>query len=218
MVKHAPQIKRLHTFPHLPNRHDTYAGGVFSGSQHFTVSGGTLTSITKNYNSTPTEPCDFRMVPMMDIDLQREISLETSAANRQRKRPCVRRVYSAKLESQLRKGNMTVAMYQGDGAEEEWRQDVAKYMSIRHPNIIQIYEAASSKNIYAAVFHDDLIPFEDFLHLYRHSSPLTVYVYGFHTSEFYAAENYLYLSFHKFLLATKYTIWIRRSAWISHPA
>ncbi|KAF7374117.1 hypothetical protein MSAN_00292900 [Mycena sanguinolenta] len=162
--------------------HGAYAGAVFSGSHHFTVSGGTFTSVTKNYNTDPTEqsePSDFRMVPLVDIDLQREIILHTSIVDRQRGRSRVRRVYSAKLETRFRKGNMTVAMYQGDGAEEEWRQDLAKYM---HPNIIQIYEAASSNNIYATVFYDDLIPFEDFLCLYHQSPLLTVYVYGFHVN------------------------------------
>jgi hypothetical protein len=55
---------------------------------------------------------------------------------------------------------------------EEWREDIAKYMSVRqvprnilvaysslnyppsHPNIIQICGAATSNNIHATVFHD----------------------------------------------------------------
>ncbi|KAJ6534106.1 hypothetical protein B0H19DRAFT_1080609 [Mycena capillaripes] len=46
-------------------------------------------------------------------------------------------------------------MYQGDGAEEEWRQDVAKYISFRHPHIIQLCGAASG--MHAAIFHDAIL-------------------------------------------------------------
>ncbi|KAJ6566419.1 hypothetical protein B0H19DRAFT_1137744, partial [Mycena capillaripes] len=70
--------------------------------------------------------------------------------NRHRIQPSVRRIYSAKIGGQT----TTVAMYQGRGAEEEWRQDLAKYSSIRHPNILQVRGAASSRGIHATLFHD----------------------------------------------------------------
>lgn len=59
---------------------------------------------------------DFRMIPLGDIDLQREILLDTGAVDRRRERPRVRRVYTAKIEG--RKSDVTVAMYQGEGAQE----------------------------------------------------------------------------------------------------
>jgi hypothetical protein len=54
------------------------------------------------------------MIPLGDIDLQ----YDTGVIGRQREwgRPRVRRVYSAKVEG--RNSNVTVAMYQGHGAEE----------------------------------------------------------------------------------------------------
>lgn len=58
---------------------------------------------------------DFRVIPMSDIDLQYEHKIhlvnETGVT-----RASVRRVYSAKLDG--RTSAMTVAVYQGDGAEE----------------------------------------------------------------------------------------------------
>jgi hypothetical protein len=61
---------------------------------------------------------DFRLIPLGDIDLQHEIRLGMDAAivERRRERRCVRRVYSAKLEG--RSSGMTVALYQGNNAEE----------------------------------------------------------------------------------------------------
>jgi hypothetical protein len=56
---------------------------------------------------------------MGDIDLQHEICLEhnsTVLGRYRHERACVRRVYSAKING--RKSGVTVAMYQGDGAEE----------------------------------------------------------------------------------------------------
>ncbi|KAF7337096.1 hypothetical protein MVEN_02147200 [Mycena venus] len=128
----------------------SYGSAIFSGSHHFTVAGGTFTSVTKNYTTAPTVPSDFRMIPLGDIDLQHEIRVDkkSDVVNRQRERHSVRRVYSAKIEGH--KSSVTVAMYQGDDAEQEWRQDVAKYI---HPNILQICGAASSDNIHATLFH-----------------------------------------------------------------
>jgi hypothetical protein len=55
---------------------------------------------------------------MGDIGLQHELHFDKDSGivNHQRERACVRRVYSAKIQGQ--KSGMTVAMYEGDGAEE----------------------------------------------------------------------------------------------------
>ncbi|KAF7337293.1 hypothetical protein MSAN_02281900 [Mycena sanguinolenta] len=59
----------------------------------------------------------------------------------------VRRIYHAEIRGDP--GTVTVAMYQGDGAEEEWRKDVAKYESIWDPRIMQLYGLVSSTGLYA---------------------------------------------------------------------
>ncbi|KAF7377023.1 hypothetical protein MSAN_00120400 [Mycena sanguinolenta] len=97
----------------------SHASGMFSNSQHFTVTGGTFTNVTKNYAATPSHPSDLQMIPLADIDLRHEIRLDNSTVviDHRRKQACVRRLYSAKVEG--RKSNLTVAMYQGDDAEQE---------------------------------------------------------------------------------------------------
>jgi hypothetical protein len=59
------------------------------------------------------------MIAMADIHLLEEISLDNETgvfSNHHPARTRVRRVYSAKIDG--RKSGVTVAMYQGDGAEE----------------------------------------------------------------------------------------------------
>ncbi|KAJ7711174.1 hypothetical protein B0H16DRAFT_637266 [Mycena metata] len=97
----------------------------------------------------------FRMISMGDIDLQQELTVNEKSGiiDRRlgRERRGVRRVYSAKIDG--RNTDLTVAMYEGDGAQEDWRRDVKMYMSLRHPNIIQMYGTARSETMYATIFH-----------------------------------------------------------------
>ncbi|KAJ7614250.1 hypothetical protein DFH06DRAFT_1307591 [Mycena polygramma] len=92
-----------------------YRSGMFSGAHNFTITGQpVLNNITKKYTLAPA-PSDFRMFPLGDIDLHREIRLANDAGVVLRPRKSGdRRLYSAKVNSQ----NVTVAMYQGDGAAE----------------------------------------------------------------------------------------------------
>ncbi|KAJ6522009.1 hypothetical protein B0H19DRAFT_1386766 [Mycena capillaripes] len=180
--------------------------GIFAGSNQFTVAGGNFTSITMNYSSTPTVPSDFRMLPVADIDLQHETHLDTGTGIVDRRRG-VRRIYSARVGGQ----NTTVAMYQGPGAEEEWRQDIAKYMSLRHPNIIQISGAASCGGIHATIFHEELVPFRHFVDLYQHCHFSTVYIYAHCYMEFRTVCEYFLYAYERPVWALDFTLWIRRS-------
>ncbi|KAJ6561628.1 hypothetical protein B0H19DRAFT_1259297 [Mycena capillaripes] len=183
--------------------------GMFSSAHHFNLTARSLTNnITNNYNNTPAVPLDFRMIPLGDIDLQSEHDTG-GVVYRQNERCSVRRVYSAKIDG--RASEMTVAVYQGNGAEEEWRQHIAKYMSVRHPNIIQISGAATSHNIYAMLFHGDLIPFRHFLELYRHSPTFTVYIHAYCTTEFRKINEYFDSTFTHDLYLPDCTLWIRQS-------
>ncbi|KAJ7037135.1 hypothetical protein C8F04DRAFT_1393869 [Mycena alexandri] len=103
------------------------------------------------------------MIPLGDIDLQRQIRVDeirldqNSRVISRQQHGCVWRVYSAKVEG--RKSDMTVAVYKGETAEEEWRRDFAKYMTVRHPHILQVCGTATSGGIHATLFHGDLIPY-----------------------------------------------------------
>ncbi|KAJ7623827.1 hypothetical protein B0H17DRAFT_1289410 [Mycena rosella] len=49
---------------------------------------------------------------------------------------------------------MTVAIYEGDNAEENWREAISRHSNFRHPNIIQLFGTARSSKIHAAIFYD----------------------------------------------------------------
>ncbi|KAJ7024200.1 hypothetical protein C8F04DRAFT_165062 [Mycena alexandri] len=117
---------------------------------------------------------------MGNIDLQHELMINKKLGiigrRSGRECNCVRRVYSAKIDG--RNTDLTLAMYEGDGAEE---QHVKMYMSLRHPNIVQMYGTARSGAMYATIFHGDLIPIRQFV---ASASPIiTVYIYACHAGE-----------------------------------
>ncbi|KAJ6575635.1 hypothetical protein DFH09DRAFT_377500 [Mycena vulgaris] len=111
------------------------------------------------------------MIPLGDIDLRREIKLNWRTGVVERQRRCIRNVYSARI---CGLSDMTVALYQGAGSEEEWLEDISKVSWLRHPSFVQIYGAASSGGIHAAIFHGDLIPLRQVHDLYCHSHFATV--------------------------------------------
>ncbi|KAJ6524161.1 hypothetical protein B0H19DRAFT_1276614 [Mycena capillaripes] len=194
-----------------------HGGAIFAGSHHFNVTGGTFTSIN-NGGIPPSPPSEFRPMRLGDISLQEELGLDLGSRTVRRmrgRRPSVRRVYSAQAKVHGRKTNATVAIYQGDTAEErisqEWRKEVELYSLLRHPNFVQLYGLATTTGIYAAIFHDELIPFRHFLALYRHSPILTVYIYGYCQTEFSIADEYLISTLSRPLLFDECTLWVRRS-------
>ncbi|KAJ7928251.1 hypothetical protein B0H13DRAFT_1007602 [Mycena leptocephala] len=101
-------------------------------------------------------------------------------------------MYSAKLGGGS--GRITVAMYQGDGAEEAWRRHMAKYESIeiRHPNIMQLYGIVCAGALRAMVFHDELIPFKQFLKRFVHLPIFTAGILGCCAIEFWESLDYFY--------------------------
>ncbi|KAF7340625.1 hypothetical protein MSAN_02134400 [Mycena sanguinolenta] len=198
-------------------KYTSNASGMFSHSQQFTVTGGTFTNVTnKNYTAAPNLPSDFRMIPMGDIDLRHQIRVDDLRADKwdvlnaqPRERACVRRIHSAKAVIGRRRSRVTVAMYEGNDAEEEWRTDLAKYMRLRHPNIVQICGTASLNGVHATLFNDDLIPLREFLGRSRESPFSTVYIYACCNQDFTEASNYIYSTFHQQFLPWECTIWIR---------
>ncbi|KAJ7676985.1 hypothetical protein DFH06DRAFT_616509 [Mycena polygramma] len=156
---------------------DPPSSGMFSGGQNFTVTGATLTNITNIHPPVSTGPSGVFMIRMENIDLEREIRLESGSGIVYRQR----RMHSAKVEIHGRKSAATVAIYHGSGAKKRWRRDIADYT---HPNLIRIRGAASLAGIYATVFHGDLLPLQHFLALYRRSPILTVYIYGCWNTEY----------------------------------
>ncbi|KAF7352157.1 hypothetical protein MVEN_01178900 [Mycena venus] len=194
----------------------TYAGSFFPHATGFVINGGVFTSnvTNKNVHTLPqgrlAGQLAFRTIPLGDINLLKEIRLDSQFGHvsRQRRRSGVRRLYAAELEGR----RMTVAMYQGYGVEQEWQQHVAKYASIRHPNIMQLYGLVSTDQLHAMVFHDDLIPFNQFFCRFQHSPILTAYITGYTTTELVEVKRYFHSVFAQRLNTghgNGYTYWIR---------
>ncbi|KAJ7814756.1 hypothetical protein B0H14DRAFT_1415851 [Mycena olivaceomarginata] len=171
-----------------------YAGAFFPGAAGFTIGGGDFTSnVTNNiYNPPPEQSAAFRTIRLGDINLLKEIRInnESGVVGRQSQRTNARRMYySAKIVGG-EPGPMTVAMYQGDDTEEEWRQHITKYESIRHPKIMQLYGLMSTKGLRGLVFHDELIPLPQVLRCFGHSLFLSIYILGYCTLERHEAMRY----------------------------
>ncbi|KAF7353113.1 hypothetical protein MSAN_01498600 [Mycena sanguinolenta] len=138
------------------------------------------------------ESSDFRTIPRGDVKLLKKVRLSTESVvvGRQSRGVGVRRtVYHAKIRGDPE--TVTVATYKGDGAEEEWQKDVAKYESIWDPRIMQLHGLVSGKGLYAMVFHDELIPYAQFLRRFKHSLVLSTYIIGYCTTEWREATNYI---------------------------
>ncbi|KAJ7063819.1 hypothetical protein C8F01DRAFT_1250091 [Mycena amicta] len=174
-----------------------YSGSFFHSSNQVSVTGGMLTSaqsVTNHFHHGPSvgvPQADFRKIPLGDINLRRELRVDDRSVSvyRRHEHGSVHRVYSARVEG--RKGDMTVAMFQGKNAEEQWSQTVLEHSSLRHPNIVQLYAVSSSSGIHATVYHDELIPFDHFLNHYRHSHFLLLDLWGYFIEEQEAAMYYV---------------------------
>ncbi|KAJ7679422.1 hypothetical protein DFH06DRAFT_1465511, partial [Mycena polygramma] len=88
----------------------SFGSTIFSRAHDLTVSGGTFTNITNNYNTVSTVLSDFRSIRLGDIDL-RELRLERGRFVRERR--STSRVYAARVQG--RNSGVTVAIYEGDG-------------------------------------------------------------------------------------------------------
>ncbi|KAJ7369212.1 hypothetical protein DFH08DRAFT_833355 [Mycena albidolilacea] len=181
-----------------------YSGAFFPGAAGFTIGGGDFTSnVTNNvYNPPPEQPAAFRTILLGDIKLLKEIRVndESGVVGRQSQRTNARRMYySAKIVGG-EPGPVTVALYQRDDTEEEWRQHITKYESIRHPKIMQLYGLMSTKGLRGLVFHDELIPFLQFFSRFEYSPLLITYICAY-------CEAMRYCS--SMDIDTDYSIWIR---------
>ncbi|KAF7353130.1 hypothetical protein MSAN_01500500 [Mycena sanguinolenta] len=97
-----------------------YAGAFFPQASAFSIRGGAFTSnVTNNvYSLPPEQPSEFQTIRLGDMKLVNEISFspQFSVVGCQTRRVGVRRIYHAEIRRDP--GMVTVAMYQGDGAEE----------------------------------------------------------------------------------------------------
>ncbi|KAJ6506065.1 hypothetical protein DFH09DRAFT_1438583 [Mycena vulgaris] len=182
-------------------RNDPYARAFFPKAQNFVVAGGNFKSTTKIIHVAPPVPSDFRTIPIGDLDLRHETQLDGryGVVNRWQGRNSVRWVYPGRVHGS--KAKMTVVMYQGENAEEEWREDISRNSWLRysHPSFVQIYATASSTGIHAVIFHDDLTPAENLVQKYGGSHLSMVYLYHHLDTEFGDVDLYMYSIFGEYL-------------------
>ncbi|KAJ7177200.1 hypothetical protein C8R46DRAFT_49346 [Mycena filopes] len=165
-------------------------GPFFTGSHDFTINNSVFNNITTV--EAPVVPPDIREIPLGDIDLQTQLRADELSFEAEtglvRRRSCSRRVYSAKVGRQGE--NMTVVVYEGDAAEQGWHSDAAKYLNIRHPNVLQIYGVAASRGIHASLFHGDLVPYQEFLIRHGKSYIVTIYIEYYVSMQFETFRAY----------------------------
>ncbi|KAK7043377.1 hypothetical protein R3P38DRAFT_2510338, partial [Favolaschia claudopus] len=113
-------------------------------------------------------------ISMWDINLQKEVYLD-DLRGCYLKKDVVRRYHTAKVKDQ---NEMTVVVYEGQYAEEEFKKDVAKYMKFRHPSFLQLFGIVHSGNYYASIFHDALIPWRDIERIYCPFPVVFCYLYA----------------------------------------
>ncbi|KAJ7714431.1 hypothetical protein B0H16DRAFT_1742624 [Mycena metata] len=194
---------------------DFSAGGTFfTGSQGFTIKNSIFNNVT--HTAASTTPPDIHRITMGDIELRSQLRVDsewridedTGIVRRERRGGCIRRVYSAKVGHR----KMTVVMFEGDSAEQEWQQNITTYLGLRHPNILQIYGVANSGSIHATLFHGDLMLLEEFLDLHEHYSPiLQVYLTASAVEQSGRADDYFASQFGWRLIYGEYTVWIQLS-------
>jgi hypothetical protein len=111
-----------------------YTGAIFPKAKHFVVAGGKFKSVTHVHHAAPSAPpgnleyilstemltlmTDFPIIPLGHINLLQEIGLHRGADVLRQKNGgnSVRKMYTARVHGC--RSNMTVALYQGNGAEE----------------------------------------------------------------------------------------------------
>ncbi|KAJ7610418.1 hypothetical protein FB45DRAFT_942433 [Roridomyces roridus] len=153
---------------------------------------------------TPAEffhsQAEFPTIPLGDLYLSHEVGI----ARRRYGTGAVRRTFFA----ELRGSRVTAMTYEGEDAEQQWREEVSRYSQIRHPNIAQLFGLVHS-DLKVAVFHGEMIPYKEVLRTFESSHFLSVYFWACMTTEFKEVNGYLADVLKKPLHWSDYTLWLR---------
>ncbi|KAJ7477924.1 hypothetical protein B0H11DRAFT_2424409 [Mycena galericulata] len=181
-------------------------GGIEGGN------GGTGEGPTMNFdrvrsvnfiNNAPhktRKASDFRKIRLGDLDLREEkgVGRTVGAVSRNR------RVYAARVHG--RKRPVTAAVYEGVDAKEKWLEEVKKYEGLRLPTLVQVFGIVKSKQLYATVYEDDLIPIAEFRQWYS-DSEISSHLFEYYVDkELHGCKHYLK---ERNCFSDEYTLWIR---------
>ncbi|KAJ7741284.1 hypothetical protein B0H16DRAFT_1565184 [Mycena metata] len=192
--------------------HEGYTSTIFHRAKNFVVEGGNFNNIAHIHQAAPIARPDFPLIPLGHINLLRKIkrSEGCDVVRCKHVQNFVRTMYSARIHEC--KSNMTVALYQGDSAEERWREDVSRYSRLRHLYLAQLYGIVHTADLNAVVFHDDLVPHTELLDQYCDSHLSTVFFWACMDSDFMDVRSYISSVSGRKLHWSEYTVWIRPSA------
>ncbi|KAF7291421.1 Ribosomal-L28e domain-containing protein [Mycena indigotica] len=191
---------------------------IFSHAQNFTVNGGSFNAVSTSYRlhfSAPEanaeDEDDYRRIRWGDIDL-RHLRLRSTPSSDGKlvsyTPKASRSMYAAKIYGST--SDMSVAVYEGDEAQQEWLRAITQHASFHHPGFLQLFAVASRRGIYAAVFHDDLIPPEQ---MFQETSTLATMYYQSYVAESLGALAHYFATKMglKYTTSTMFTLWMRRS-------
>ncbi|KAJ7902920.1 hypothetical protein B0H13DRAFT_2026042 [Mycena leptocephala] len=119
-------------------------------------------------------------------------------------------MYSAAVHGSL--STMTVAVFDGENAEERWMEAISIYSYLRHPNVLQLFGTTTSTDYYTAIFHDDLVSAHKLLLESSESALWKFYFQHFLRDGFRDAASYISSALGgRWVSSEECTIWIRAS-------
>ncbi|KAK7001919.1 hypothetical protein R3P38DRAFT_1776292 [Favolaschia claudopus] len=88
---------------------------------------------------------------------------------------------------------MTVAIFEGseNDLKDEWDEYISLQTRLRHPNVFQLFGITASQGLYAAIFHEEHISFEQTKKAYRVTPTLRIYFRDFWYREFETHGSYI---------------------------
>ncbi|KAK7063366.1 hypothetical protein R3P38DRAFT_480 [Favolaschia claudopus] len=203
----------------------THPGGtLFSNASNFNVNGGTFIAMAGE-NETKFE--NFPRIPLGHIVLGKNLGIVKQL---RQGGGAVRRVHSAKMFGE--RSPMTVVIYEGHDAQEDWHEYIAPHLRLRHENVFQLFATCANSGMCAAVFHGGVVQFFSQIfaadvclsfHLehipirqaregYRLSPTHLIYFHQFLSSEFYTHAGYIaHILNYESLGIHDCTFWLERS-------
>ncbi|KAJ7867612.1 hypothetical protein B0H13DRAFT_2351880 [Mycena leptocephala] len=119
-----------------------------------------ITESLANFNRKPASTLQFRSIPLGDINLLRDIAPSMG--------PQKIKIYIARINGEH--SNMTVVQYREE--KEKWASDFARYSSMRHPNVWQLFGISTAPALHSLIFHDELMRLAVYRMSHRPSSDL----------------------------------------------
>ncbi|KAK6984915.1 hypothetical protein R3P38DRAFT_334936 [Favolaschia claudopus] len=162
---------------------------LFYRARNLSISGGTFNFTTTTTVSPQFE--NFRRIPLGDLIVEQNLGVVEKLPRPGRNTITL---HAAKIFGSTTP--FTVAMYEGEDANEEWDKYIAIHSQLRHPNVLQLFGIATADGIYAAVFHEEYISFQHALESYTLTPAHVLYFFNFfeeqfivHIFSFYSTES-----------------------------